>query len=97
MQFTWKCQEFLCCSAGTIYFEMFACGATSMEHHLQTYQFADMKSLFHAQSAAEYDSLLQSVKQDWDASFEEYFPYSGVTNNKSEGFSRQASCTILFM
>jgi len=34
---------------------------------------ADMKSFFYSQSAAEYDSLLQTVKQYLDASFEVYY------------------------
>ena len=77
-----------------------------------TVYIADMKSLFHAKSATEYDTLLQKFKRDWDALFEEYFrkeihgyvhnsigrwvleankvynPYSGVTNNQSEGYNR---------
>jgi len=46
---------------------------------------ADMKSLFHSQSAAEYDCLLQTVKQDWDL----------FTALLDAGFWRLIKCRIL--
>ncbi len=54
-----------------------------------------MKRLFHAQSAAEYDSLLQTVKQDWDASFVKRKFIALFTALLDAGFWRLIKCIIL--
>ena len=63
-----------------------------------TVYIADMKSLFHAKSVTEYDTLLQKFKRDWEALFEEYFRKKFMdtyTIRLVAGFWRLIKCTIL--